>query len=187
MSLIHDALNKTDQYLERFVVSKPVRNPAPAHTPLQQHREPEIKKLEKEIKRIETPKISRRTLALSLAALLAVLWLSRIIVPAPAKNAAPKMAAAVAEAEPVRVVNVNAPKPDAVVVEAKHSFFDRTPSKLKFSLTGITSSDDNVLLAVINDQVVGVGDTLREGALVTKITADRVILDIDGQKIVLTF
>jgi hypothetical protein len=176
VSLIHDALNKTDQYLERFVVSKPVSKP----TPREPH-EPEIRQLEKEIKKIETPKASPKVLALVFLALLFMIWMSRLIVPSAPENVPP---AAIQEAKPAAVSAAVSPEP--VVVKSPSRLFTRSVSKARYLLTGITSSD-NDLLAVINDQVVGVGDTLREGALVTKITVDRVILDTDGQKTVLTF
>lgn len=162
--------------MERFVVSKPVSKPV-----LRESREPEIKQLEKEIKRIETPKASPKVLALVFVALLFMIWLSRLIVPSAPESVPP---AAVQEVKSVAVSAANHPEP--VVVKSPSRIFKRSVSKARYLLTGITSSD-NVLLAVINDQVVGVGDTLREGALVTKITVDRVILDTDGQKTVLTF
>ena len=53
---------------------------------------------------------------------------------------------------------------------------------LDFELTGITLSG-NTRLALINDQVAGVGETLKEGATVLEIQNQRVILDFQGKRI----
>ncbi len=52
----------------------------------------------------------------------------------------------------------------------------------KLSLTGITESN-GAKLALINDQVVGVGDRLLEKAIVKSITENTVVLDWNGRQI----
>lgn len=51
-----------------------------------------------------------------------------------------------------------------------------------FELTGITFSG-NTRLALINNQVVGVGETLKEKATVLEIQGQKVVLDFQGKRI----
>lgn len=76
--------------------------------------------------------------------------------------------------------------PQTVIVKAEKPFVAKPVSQIRFMLTGITASGDT-MLAVINNQVVGTGDKLREGATVKSITDNRVVLDLDGRQIVLNF
>jgi hypothetical protein len=59
-------------------------------------------------------------------------------------------------------------------------------SQIQFVLTGVTSSEGN-LLALINDQVVAVGDKLQEGAVVKSIADKKAVLVYQGREITLNF
>ena len=54
-----------------------------------------------------------------------------------------------------------------------------------FQLTGILTDEDGVKTALINDEVVGVGDYVNEEALVQEIQEKRVILDYEGEELTL--
>ncbi len=84
------------------------------------------------------------------------------------------------------IVPERAEIPKAVVVKTENPLKSKSAAQVKFLLTGITASG-GTNLAVINNQVVGTGDTLREGAAVKSIQADRVVLELDGKQIVLNF
>ncbi len=58
----------------------------------------------------------------------------------------------------------------------------RAANTPKFVLTGVTESN-GAKLALINNQVAGVGDRLREKAFVKSINEDSVVLDYDGREI----
>lgn len=61
----------------------------------------------------------------------------------------------------------------------------KATSQIRFLLTGITAYAD-ANYALINNQVVGVGDRLRENAVVKSISSNVVILDMNGRDITLT-
>lgn len=109
-------------------------------------------------------------------ALLAVSLLAWKLMPSAEDSAESRMLAPAPPAE----------KPSSVVIRAQTPVTARPVSQVKFSLTGITVSGDTNL-AVINNQVVGTGDQLREGAFVKSITASLVVLEMDGRQIVLEF
>ncbi|EFK97578.1 hypothetical protein LDC_0387 [sediment metagenome] len=59
------------------------------------------------------------------------------------------------------------------------------PVKPKYTLTGITTDTGGTRLALINGQIVGVGDLLREGAVVKQIHARSAVLTVEGREILL--
>lgn len=63
--------------------------------------------------------------------------------------------------------------------------FAKTKSKNRFQLSGITFSGSD-RLALVNNQVLGVGDKLPEGAVVKSISTDAVLLEFQGKNIELT-
>lgn len=73
-----------------------------------------------------------------------------------------------------------APKPTPISVPYK---FSLTNPAFEFSLEGIISGN-GAPAAIINKQVVGVGDTVK-GAVVMAINEDEVILDYNGEEILL--
>lgn len=73
----------------------------------------------------------------------------------------------------------------SVVMKTQTPVTQKTISQVKFMLTGITEAD-GVQLALINDQVVGVGDLLREKAVVKSIAESAVTLEWQGRQITLT-
>ena len=72
-----------------------------------------------------------------------------------------------------------------VVVTTRTPVTNRTVSQMKFTLTGVTASGET-RLALINDQVVGVGDPLREKATVKSIEPNSVTLEYEGHPVILT-
>ncbi len=76
-------------------------------------------------------------------------------------------------------------KPPQVLITQQEDVFHKKTSQVKLTLTGITSAN-NQPLALINNQVVGMGDKLREGAIVKSIHGQEVILELDGRKIALS-
>ena len=72
-----------------------------------------------------------------------------------------------------------------VTVTTKSPVMQRTVAQVKFTLTGVTSSGET-RLALINDQVVGVGDHLREKAVVKSIEETGATLDYEGRQVVLS-
>lgn len=123
----------------------------------------------------ETKRPRKNFLGLILVLLLLTVGAAKLVIPSkPEKTPANTLAPA-----------SSAPS-EAVVVKAQKPFTSVPVSQIKFILTGITASGDTTL-AVINNQVVGTGDKLREGAVVKSITANRVVLDLDGRQIVLNF
>lgn len=82
------------------------------------------------------------------------------------------------------VENQPMPSPSAVV-KTQTPITQKTIAKIKFTLTGITQAD-GILLALINNQVVGEGDRLRENATVKSISQSSVSLEYDGRPVTLT-
>ncbi len=76
-------------------------------------------------------------------------------------------------------------KTQEAVVKTQTPFTQKTISKIKFVLTGVTSTD-HMLLALINNQVVGVGDRLRENAVVKSIAENSVEIEYQGKPIKLS-
>jgi hypothetical protein len=74
---------------------------------------------------------------------------------------------------------------ESVILKTETPITQRTVAQVKFLLTGITTAD-GVQLALINNQVVGVGDILREKATVKAITANTVTLEWEGRQITLS-
>lgn len=70
-------------------------------------------------------------------------------------------------------------------VEARVPLLPDLVLRPEFTLTGITMSDGRPL-ALINDQVVAVGDRVEEKALVKEIQERRVILEFQGREIKLS-
>lgn len=60
--------------------------------------------------------------------------------------------------------------------------FAKPKNKSRFQLSGITFSGSD-RLALVNNQVLGVGDKLSEGAMVKSIADDSVILEFEGKTI----
>ena len=56
-----------------------------------------------------------------------------------------------------------------------------------YSIEGIVWDEAAPPLAIINDQVVGVGESLDDGSRITEITADTVRFTKDGSKYYLVF
>ena len=108
--------------------------------------------------------------------LLVSLVASRLMIRAANSAAAPEIFSA-------PVLSERSSRP--VTVTTKTSVTNRTVSQMKFILTGVTSSGDT-RLALINDQVVGVGDQLREKAVVKSIEDHSVTLDYEGRPVTLT-
>lgn len=124
----------------------------------------------------ETKRPRKNFLGLILVLLFLTVGAAKLMIPSkPAKAPGETLVPAVSSAAP-----------EAVVVKARKPFTSAPVSQTKFILTGITASGDTTL-AVINNQVVGTGDKLREGAIVKSITANRVVLNLDGRQIVLNF
>lgn len=73
----------------------------------------------------------------------------------------------------------------SVVAKTQTPITQKTIAQIKFTLTGITQAD-GIWLALINNQVVGEGDKMRENALVKSVTENTVTLEWQGKQIVLT-
>jgi hypothetical protein len=73
----------------------------------------------------------------------------------------------------------------SVVVKAQTPVTQKMISQAKFTLTGITRAD-GLFLALINNQVVGEGDSLREGAVVKTITEDTATLEWQNRPVSLS-
>jgi hypothetical protein len=73
----------------------------------------------------------------------------------------------------------------AVVVKTQTPITQKTTSQIKFTLTGITETE-GVKLALINNQVVGEGDKLRENAVVKSISNENVVVEYQNKPVTLS-
>lgn len=73
----------------------------------------------------------------------------------------------------------------AVVVKTQTPVTQKTTAQIKFTLTGITETE-GIKLALINNQVVGEGDKLRESAVVKSISQDSVVLEYQNKPLKLS-
>ncbi len=78
----------------------------------------------------------------------------------------------------------SAPVPARVMAAGLSSAYQPAPPASAFRLSGITEQKTGNL-ALINDQVVGVGDRLKEKAFVKEIHSKTVVLDLNGREITL--
>jgi hypothetical protein len=88
----------------------------------------------------------------------------------------------IAAETPSRPLEIPTP---AVVMKEQSPITQKTVAQVKLTLTGITEAE-GVQLALINNQVVGVGDRLREQAVVKTITNNAVTLEWQGRQVTLT-
>ncbi len=72
-----------------------------------------------------------------------------------------------------------------VIVKTETPVTQRPTAQIRFTLTGITETD-GMRLALINNQVVGEGDRMRENAVVKTISKDTVVLEYQNKPLKLS-
>jgi hypothetical protein len=164
MSLIQQALEKTSRGQDTKTT-----NPLPATRPYE--RDPMGTVLEQELTRVQQSYVKRRRLywKISMGVLLVCLMagffflgVQKMKMPSYSKPASGKIAAPVAFQMPISIASGNI-----------------------YRLTGITNIDGKSM-AVINEEIVSVGDSLSDKAIVKEIGNGKVRLDVQGREIKLT-
>ena len=169
MSLIQEALDKAAKARMPTETPAPPKKLTPAITESLEIEEKIVKRYSRpkfervSVKSVAAGTAGRIILAAAIAGVIVLaiflLWSKR------PKNAAPVMMAGISSIPQM---------PQSPMMNAP-----------KFVLSGITESGTQKL-AVINNQVVGTGDRLREKAFVKEIRATSVILDLSGREIKLS-